>query len=643
MTLFKQIALIISIFLLVILMTVLTLNFMSANQAVQERLYSDAKNTATSLSLSLGTVNGDIAIMSTMINANFDSGNYLGISLVDTEDAIIYERKSETKSIDVPDWFLNIAKITAPVASANVSAGWSQVGILHVQSDTSYAYTQLYTIFKDLLVSFSLLALIGLSILSLLLAAVLKPLKRVQEQAEAVARNEFILQSSENIPHTKEFRDVVLGMNAMVKKVQAMFNKGNEELKRQKELEYIDPTTKLKNRKYLIDKLPEYLKIDASSKGGINMLIALGGVIQANEKIGHTAVDALFVDIANIFQAHASNYENFIVSRINATEFSILLPECSGEDALELAEGIFDAVNLSILACGLDIHETFLSIGLYEYNYEQTIAQLFTFSDNALSKAKLEKSHIHLEKANDTTEVMGKNAWREIINEALLTNRFHFVSWKAVDTKKRKIAHKVLSLILQTNKGKTYSYGQFMGPANQIGLSTSIYANVMHMMFKTPNIKLKNSLCSIRLSLEYLDSHETYKDLSQLLKEYAAKLPFRLIIEIPDKLARKNSELLKLYKILFEKYNIDTGIYEFIGESGDYQYLQELRPAYIKGETSYFLTQNSQTLSALRLITDTLGISLIATSVMDTNTLRELQMKDIHIIQGKATEMIELS
>jgi EAL domain-containing protein (putative c-di-GMP-specific phosphodiesterase class I) len=165
----------------------------------------------------------------------------------------------------------------------------------------------------------------------------------------------------------------------------------------------------------------------------------------------------------------------------------------------------------------------------------------------------------------------------------------------------------------------------------------------MHMMFKTPNIKLKNSLCSIRLSLEYLDSHETYKDLSQLLKEYAAKLPFRLIIEIPDKLARKNSELLKLYKILFEKYNIDTGIYEFIGESGDYQYLQELRPAYIKGETSYFLTQNSQTLSALRLITDTLGISLIATSVMDTNTLRELQMKDIHIIQGKATEMIELS
>lgn len=300
MTLFKQIAILLSVFLLIILSTVLVLNFQSANNSVQKRLFEDAKNTASSLSLSLGSANGDITMMSTMINANFDSGNYQFISLEDIEGEVLYNRETETQNIDVPSWFFNIVDIKAPVARANVSAGWSPVGILNVQSDVSYAYMQLYSILKNLVISFAILAFIGLVLLNLLIHAVLKPLKQVQLQAEAVARNEFITQT--NIPKTKEFKDVVIGMNNMVHKVKVMFDKGNEELKRQKELEYIDPDTKLRNRKYLIDKLPEYLKIDASSKGGINMMIAFSGVVEANEKIGHRDVDKLFVTMADILE-----------------------------------------------------------------------------------------------------------------------------------------------------------------------------------------------------------------------------------------------------------------------------------------------------------------------------------------------------
>ncbi|MFA6196127.1 MAG: LapD/MoxY N-terminal periplasmic domain-containing protein [Sulfurimonas sp.] len=640
MTLFKQIALMLSLFLLIILTTVLTLNFKSANASVQDRLYEDAKNTATSLSLSLGTAGGDESIMSTMINANFDSGNYLYISLVDVENVVLYERKAESQQIDVPRWFLNAVTIQAPVASANVSAGWSQVGILNVQSDVTYAYKQLYTILIGLLISFSIIAFIALVILNLILAAILKPLKEVQRQAEAVGRNEFIMQGT--IPNTKEFKDVVLGMNNMVSKVKAMFDKGNEELKRQKELEYIDPTTKLRNRKYLIDKLPEYLKIDASSKGGINMMIALSGVIEANEKIGHRDVDKLFIALANTFKNYTERYEHSIVSRMNGTEFSILLPDCSDEDGLKLAQHIYSQATETIAACGLDTKTTFISLGLYEYNYRQNIGQLLSLSDNALAHAKFSDTNIHLEKAESAIEVMGKEAWRSIINEALGSNSFSFVSWTAVDTKAKKIAHNALSLNLKDKDGKTYYYGQFMAPANQAGLSSQIYKNVINMMFKTPDVKLKGSTCSLRLSFEYLHMQETYNELNLLFKEYAKYLPFKLIMEIPDRLVRKNSDQIKQYKMLFEKHNIEMGIYEFIGESTDYQYLQDLRPAYIKGETSYFLSQSDQALSALRLITDTVGISLIATGVMDMETLNKLVQKDIHVIQGRATEMVEL-
>jgi diguanylate cyclase (GGDEF)-like protein len=641
MTLFKQVAIMLSIFLIIILTTVLILNFKSANTSVEETLYEDAKNTATSLSLSLGTANGDVSIMSTMINANYDSGNYLKISLVDVDDVVLYERTSETKQANVPNWFLNVVHIEAPLASANVSAGWSQVGILNVQSDVAHAYTQLYTILKNLLISFGILLVIGLVILNLLLVAILKPLKEVQRQAEAVIRNEFIIQK--NIPYTKEFRDVVLGMNNMVSKVKAMFDKGNAELQRQKALEYIDSNTQLKNRKYLIDKLPEYLKMDAASKGGVNMMIAISGVSEANKAIGHKNVDALFADLANVFKTNTNSYEEVIVARLNGTEFAILLPDIEEEDALFIATNIQSSTKELIQNAGLDINITYLSIGIYEYNYTQTIGELLSLSDNVLTQAKFSASHIiNVDKSDKPVEVMGKDAWREIIENALAQNNFNFVSWTAVDSQNKKVVHNALSLTLESPDA-FYYYGQFMAPANQAGLSNKIYTNMMNMLFKNPDESLRDSTCSIRLSYEYLDSTQTYNELEKLFHDYAKKLPLKLIIEIPDKFARKNTPDVKLYNALFEKYNIEMGIYEFIGESENYQYLQDLRPIYIKGESAYFLTQTEQSLSALRLITDSIGIELIASGVMDLDTLKELQKKDIYTIQGRVTEMIELN
>ena len=67
MTLFKQLALLLSLFLLLILTTVTVLNFTSTIENAKQHLYSDAQNTAASLSLSLATANGDESTMATMM------------------------------------------------------------------------------------------------------------------------------------------------------------------------------------------------------------------------------------------------------------------------------------------------------------------------------------------------------------------------------------------------------------------------------------------------------------------------------------------------------------------------------------------------------------------------------------------------
>ena len=640
MTLYKQTALLLSLFLLIILTTVLVLNFQSVNRGVEERLYEDAKNTATSLSLSLGGANGDLSMMSTMINANFDSGNYRKIALVDVEKNLLYERVIESDIVIVPEWFIELVTLKAPIAFANVSAGWSQVGILQVQSDSTYAYKQLYSILMDLLISFGVIALLSLAALNLLLHAILRPLKEVQKQASAITKNEFIIQ--ENIPYTKELADVVLGMNNMVSKVKAMFDKGNEELKAHKELEYTDENTQLKNRKYLIDRLPAYLKVDSPYEKGVNMIVAFGGIIEANEKIGHQQVDKLLIAVAEVFRKSTKDINDSIVARINGTEFSIFLPGYLGSDALELAKNIQKSCFNAIDSAGLDQHETLTYIGIYEYNHKDTISELFSRSDNALAQAKFNHEHIHLERAENAVEVMGKEAWKLIIKNAIEKNRFIFVSWAVIDTKNRKLVHNVLSIHLVLDKNSSYGYAQFMAPAIQSGLSCDIYKKIVTMLFNDSLTLLSASTYSLRLPQEYLEKQETYHSISELLRANAAMLPFKLIIELPDRLVRQDSKNIREYIELFRRYSIDIGIFEFIGESEDYQYLQDLRPSYIKAESSYFLTQSDQSISSLRLITDSVGISLIAVGVSDIETLEMLKEKGIYIVQGEVTETLEL-
>ena len=638
MSLFKQMALTVSLIIIILLGAVMAINYNSFKKNMLQSLYETTVNNISSITSQLSNAGNSPALIATIIDAEFDSGYFKKIYFVSNDNSFKYKQEDSDPIEGIPSWFINFTNIKLDTVTSDVTSGWSMIGVISVDGDTTIVYKALYKMFIKLSYLFAISVSISLLMLGFMLSIILKPLKGVQKQAEAVIRNEFIIQ--ESIPYTKEFKDVVLGMNNMVSKVKAMFEKGNEELKRQKELEYIDQTTKLKNRKYLIDKLPEYLKIDAHSKGGVNMMIALSGLIQANEKLGHQEVDKLFNNIADTFRDETSYYKETIIARMNGTEFSIFIPDCSSENAMSIAEGILKKTSELFFRHELNADETFISIGIYEYSYQESIGKVLSQSDNALSQAKFNTRHIYLAQPANITEVMGKDAWREIINDAIEHNKFKFVSWSAVDAKNRTIAHKALSLTLQENKEKTYYYGQFMAPANQTGLSDDIYRNVLNMLFKHNDNGFNNEICSLRLPYEFLTLSSTYDEMKSILNTYSSQLSFKLIIEMPDKLVSQNSKLVKDYKKLFEKNSIEMGVFEFIGESTDYQYFQELRPVYIKGESSYFLSQSDKSLSALRLITDSIGISLIASGVMDLDTLEELKQKDINIIQGKATELI---
>ncbi|WP_345980017.1 LapD/MoxY N-terminal periplasmic domain-containing protein [Sulfurimonas sp. HSL3-2] len=639
MTLYKQLSFLVTLLLISIFIIVLGVNFKNSTDSVQEQLYADAKNTATSLSLSLASANGNISMMSTMINANFDNGSYQNITLMDMNGELLYERHSEEKTIDVPNWFIEMIPIKAPVASANVSAGWNPIGILNVQSSTSDAYQHLYEILCSLAVSFSITFVISVVILYILLIVLLRPLKEIRHQADAISNNRFIIQ--EYLPYTKDFSEVVKAMNIMVKKVEDIFNKANDALRRQSELMYKDEATGLYNRKYLLNKLPEYLKIDAQIPSGVCIMLSVNGVQEANKILGRQKVDKLYEDIARMLKQHSNDFENSLVVRMNGTEFFILLPRCSEVNGISIAEYMSHASDI-LLSKDLDRTKTFLTFGVYEYNHKQTVSQLLSASDYALSQAKLftDKTHVYFHKTESDAEIMGKEEWREVIDFAIQHNTIHFDTYKAVNAGTKEVIHNVLTIAIISQDGQKYSYGKFIAPAITLGLDIEIYKKALVKIFKEPNAELKGSVCSLRLSSQYLEDTLTFSELKHLLDKYAKDLPFKLIIELPDKALSADSENLQLYKELFELHNIQLGVFEFIGESEDYRYLKELRPAYIKAEIEYLLSQTTQDLSSLQVVADSIGIDLIATGVMDKESLEKLQAIRIDKVQGRVTEML---
>ena len=218
MTLFKQVALTVSLIIIIMLGSVMYINYESAKKDIITSLYETTVNNISTLTNNLAEAGGENALLITTIDSEFDSGYYNLIEYASSDGIFSYKQVDNDPVEGVPSWFIDFANVKLDIVNADVSVGWNIIGQVNVAGDTAIVYKALYKMFIKLLYMFIIFAAIGLTTLSILLHFVLKPLKLIQNQAEAITRNEFVIQEHE--PYTTEFRDVVTGMNTMLRKVE---------------------------------------------------------------------------------------------------------------------------------------------------------------------------------------------------------------------------------------------------------------------------------------------------------------------------------------------------------------------------------------------------------------------------------------
>jgi len=236
--------------------------------------------------------------------------------------------------------------------------------------------------------------------------------------------------------------------------------------------------------------------------------------------------------------------------------------------------------------------------------------------------------------SNRNYKSISSDRYKKIIAKAIKNSNFYFLSFKAIDTKNKKVLHNRLSISLKGDNNTLYRYNQFISIVQEIDLVNKLYNNLLEFIFKTPDESLDGFICSLRLPYNYLVIDSNYEVLKEILNTYQNNLSFELIIEIPNNFAYKYIEKTNLYKKLLKKYAISIAIYEFNLECNDLNYLKKMEPKYIKGDGTYFISLNKEKLSTFKIITNNLNIDLIATDVKDKEILVELEKNEIYLIQG---------
>ncbi len=613
-----------SLLMLLLLGGVLSVQFLDSKSYVEEQLYLNAQNTASSLSLSLTSAKGDETRMKTMINAVFDNGYYETVELLDMNRMPVYSRKQKPQMGNVPEWFSRLIDIEPLYAEAQVSSGWHPIGYVRVKCDRGIAYRQMYKIFKNTLITFTIFMLLGFLLLHLLLKMALVSLKKVQLQAEAVLKNRFV--TEKNVPPVRELRQVVSAMNNMVLKVKDIFQKNEQIVKANHEMLYKDELTKLYNRRYLLLKLKEYLHADDSRSSGLLIIFQVKGISEANKKRGYKNSDLFLKAFAEGVNDVCSLYDESTAGRINTAEFSLLIPGMTADAADKIISGVKERFIASAERFGLQNYLK-LNIGASRYRHNESISSVFARLDNLLAEAAIKEEGISLCFEEEDKKEMGKDKWREVIASTVKKESLLPVYQPIRDVESGKTVYKMVYFDITTD-GATYRYGEFVPMAVLLGLENELMDAMLDELCK---VDFSHERVGVELFGTILKNSESFLLFEKKIIETAAKLNGAMVVEVSQKdVESMDSYFLERLSDRFESSGIEIVVNRVGAGSENYSYLEHLKPAFVKVHASLYLDMDESSKNAFKMMLESLEIKLIV--VCGSDEVKRVESEGIKYI-----------
>lgn len=637
MSLYKQLTILITIF-LVFMLTVLLWFILGYNKdLIENQLSSNAKNSASFLGLSISKDVDfeDTSTMEGMISSIIDNGFYEYIAIYNTDEKEVIKLSSPREIDSTPSWFTSIFAINAPSSSANIMNGWLNAGSLEVKIHQDYANNQMWETFKAISKIFLLSTFLLLILFYIFINKLLRPLEKLSIQAKAIDNNEFIIENE--LPNTLEFKNVALAMNKTISKMETIFNKEVETLNKYNELLYKDNDTGLGNKNYLNLKLSSYLK----NSHGLLIFIDIKDEISFKKKVGfksYFSLKKLIIDeINNSFETK----KDMVFSKLNDGVLSILLPNTHYEDVENQLNSIYENIQEYIKSKKLnELFDLKFAMGISNYVQNTNVEDILSKTDQSLSIA-MKKDTLRLNYLEDDIKFT-KQEWIELLQWAFENDGLLFHAQNIIDIETYDIHMKEYYTRLKDKNGLVYSPGDFWSIVSSMGWLAQLEKQTIEKIFQTKLdtklvtnsvINLTSDFISNKLSVDWLINELNSKFIDSNTTFYFECDNADILNNIID-YEHFTKEINKTkHKFAIESFTFD---------SDNLDYLKVLNPEYIKISKSYLVGNVSTITDSILLnITSTIGSYLIVKHVESEDEFNQLKKIGIKYLQGKYIDNLE--
>lgn len=401
----------------------------AARHYLAEQLFVKNVDNATALALSMSQLEKDPVTIELLLTAQFDAGHYRLIRLTDPSGKLIVERRDDARTLGVPAAFVAAVRMDVAPGVAQVQDGWKQYGTLTLESHDQYAYAELWDGMWRLLGWFTVTALAVGGIGSALLRLILRPLKGVVDQAEAIGARQFITQAE---PSTREFRQLVRSMNTLSGRVQQMLEDESQRVEQLRLQAQIDPITGLRNRETFIASLEDALVREDLGAAGVLVILRIAGLADLNRAIGREAVDQILRRVGERLSRVATGRASlWIVARMHAADFAVMAP---GEtDSTAIAEALISQAQLALERPEAG-DATTIWAGCTPYQRGESRATVLARADGALAQAEQSSSAvIKAEEPSDQAALpTDLSSWRSTLEAAMRTEGVHLGRYPVV-------------------------------------------------------------------------------------------------------------------------------------------------------------------------------------------------------------------
>ena len=584
MTLRRQFSLLTGLLILVLTVGSLAVTMVNSRDHFQQQLNARAFDAATSLAVALSNTDVDDTVaQERLIDVLFDRGFYEEIRLnLNSGTEIRRHAAHAFEDNAAPGWFRNVISLNLLPADADITSDWQRLGTVTVISHSDFAYRDLWLMVRSEILWFGWVLLISLLILQMLLKVLFHPLTRVERQAMAITERQWQVQ--EKIPRARELKRVVLAMNKMVVKLQAIFDEQAEATRRIREESMMDLISGLLNRRGFDQRLAHVIE-SGDEHSGVLLLIQVRDFSSFNQQEGREAGDDLLRAVGEILISWQDEYSGSICGRRTGADFSVFTPCTDRTQAEEMMSQLYALISTSVIS-SRGRHQ--FQIGAVCLQGKQSsLSRAFSCADAALRQAQHQAgSGCAMYQSDSGQKEWTAAEWRTLLSTVLKEKRIVLCFMPVLSSSdQRLIQLEVYSRIEW--EGELISAARFWPMVEHHHFSAeydlAIVESVLKHVGSEPGMDVR--FC-VNLSPASVIKESFHQKLLDLIRRYPQEAA-SIALEIPEFSLATTEQPMARLAMLLQPYGVLTGLDQLGTGSMAFAYLQRLPLDYVRIDGSF--------------------------------------------------------